>query len=136
MDKRVKLIVNSLKCPLCKAQIEGYDVYAPNAKSTSFNFHCVSNYYDYRFWMPYDDYNAPKIEYDMVHLYEGKFKYHIDQRYKINRTRIDMFEVDLEHNIKDETKGKNFQYDKILFDYPNTNRTKIVNRLKTILTFQ
>ena len=85
--------------------------------------------------MPHDDYHAPKIHYDMVDIYEGKHKYRIDQRYLINRTTIDVWEVDIEHNLKNE-KSKIFTYHQIMFDYPNTNREKIINRIKTILTFQ
>lgn len=135
MDKRVKLIVNSLRCPLCKSQIEGHDVYGPNARTTSFNFHCVSNYDDYRFWMPHDDYHVPKIHYDMVDIFEGKHKFRIDQRYLINRTTIDVWEVDAEKNLVNE-KSKIFNYQQIFFDYQKTNRDKIINRIKTILTFQ
>jgi len=135
MDKIVKIIVNALRCPICKSQIDGHDMYYPNIRSTSFNFHCVSNYHDYRFWMPYDGYSVPKILYDMVDVYDGHYLYRIDQKYDINETIIDVWGVDVEHNMINE-QSKIFTYQQILFDYQNTDRNKIVNRLKTVLTFQ
>jgi len=77
----------------------------------------------------------PKINYDVVDLYDGHHKFQIDQRYLIKRTRIDIWEVDAEHHLLDE-KSKIFTYEKLFFDYPTTNRDKIINRIKTILTFQ
>jgi hypothetical protein len=85
-------------------------------------------------WFPHWD-NPPKISYDVVNVYEGKHKFRIDQRYLINRTTIDIWEVDAEQHLVNE-QSKIFTYQQILFDYRTTNRDKIVNRIKTILTFQ
>jgi hypothetical protein len=85
-------------------------------------------------WFPHWD-NASQINYDQVSLYEGRHKYRIDQRYLIDRTVIDIWEVDAEHHLIKE-KGKTFFYQKLLFDYPKTNHDRIINRIKTILTFQ
>jgi len=134
MDPRVKAILNSLKCPICKSQIDLYDYYQKNAKSTQYNFCCASSYDHYRMWFPHWD-NPPKIMYDVVDIYEGRYKFRIDQRYSICRTTIDIWEVDAEHHFINE-QSKIFTYHQIMFDYPNTNREKIVNRIKTILTFQ
>lgn len=134
MDQRTKLILNSLRCPLCQSQIDLYDFYQKNIKSTSFNFCCASDWYHYRMWFPHWD-NPPKISYDVVDIYEGRHKFRIDQRYFVNSTTIDIWEVDAEHHLVNE-QSKIFKYDQILFDYRNTTRDKIINRIKTILTFQ
>lgn len=134
MDKAVKIILNSLRCPICKSQIDLYDYLKKNAKSTSYNFCCSSDYYHYRMWFPHWDL-PPRISHDMLITYEGRHKFQIDQRYLISRTTIDIWEVDPEHNLVDE-QSKSFTYQQILFDYRTTNRDKIVNRIKTILTFQ
>jgi len=85
-------------------------------------------------WFPHWD-NPSRIHYDVVDIYEGKYKFRIDQRYLINRTTIDIWEIDAERNLVDE-QSKIFKYEQILFDYRNTTRDKIVNRIKTVLTFQ
>ena len=137
MDKITKTILNSLKCPICKSQIDLYDYNQKSSKSTSYNFCCATSYDHYRIWFPHWDF-PPKIHYDVVEVYDGRYKFQIDQRYLINRTRIDIWEVDAEHHLINE-KSKTFTtftYQKIFFDYPTTNREKIANRIKTILTFQ
>jgi len=131
MDPHIKAQLNKLKCPLCKSQIDIYD----QKKGTIYNFCCVSDYTHYRTWFPHWDWSP--IHYDMVHIYEGKYLYTIDQRYLIKRTSIDIYEIDAEGRVKDASKKKSFTYEgQIFFDYPNTNREKIIKRLKTILTFQ
>lgn len=134
MDKRSKYILNNLKCPLCESQIDLYDFMGRNSKSQSYNFCCASNYYDYQMWFPHWD-DPPRINFDLVEVYEGRHKFKIAQSYLINQTIIEMWKVDIEHNIKSNM-SKNFTYQQILFDYSNTNRDKIINRIKTILTFQ
>lgn len=134
MNKATKIILNSLRCPICKSQIDLYDFYQKNSRSTSYNFCCATDPYHYQMWFPHWDVLA-KINYDQVDVYEGSYKFRINQKYLINRTIIDIWEVDAEHHFIDE-KSKIFTYDKILFDYSNTNRDRIVNRIKTILTFQ
>ena len=134
MEKITKAILNSLKCPICKSQIDLYDYLNKNSKSTSYNFCCAANYDHCRIWFPHWDF-PPKIHYDVVEIYDGRHKFQVDQRYLINRTRIDIWEVDAEHHLMNEV-SKTFTYQKIFFDYPTTNREKIINRIKTILTFQ
>jgi hypothetical protein len=85
-------------------------------------------------WFPHWD-NPPKISHDIVDVYEGKYKFRIDQRYLINRTTIDIWEVDAEQHLVNE-QSKMFTYQQILFDYRTTTRDKMINRIKTILTFQ
>jgi hypothetical protein len=133
MNKDTKTFLNSLKCPVCQGQIDMYDLYQQNAKSTRFNFCCVNDYYHYR--MALLPLMKLKIHYDMVDIYEGKYQFRTYQNYIQNKTVIDIWKVDEEHNLLNE-KSKMFRYDKILFNWQNTNQNKIVNRIQTILTFQ
>ena len=135
MDKATKTLLNSLKCPICKSQIDLYDFLQKNSRSTSYNFCCATDYAHYQMWFPHWD-AAAIINYDRVDLYEGKYKYRIDQRYLINSTQITIWEVDVEHRFLDERPRKIFKYPQIFFNYSNTNRDRMVNRVKTILTFQ
>jgi hypothetical protein len=134
MDKTTKALLNSLRCPICKSQIDLYDYLQKNPRSTSYNFCCATDYTHYQMWFPHWE-NSSQINYDQVDIYEGKHKYRIDQRYLINQTIIYIWEVDIEQRFITEM-SRDFIYDKILFDYPNTNRGRVVNRIKTILTFQ
>jgi hypothetical protein len=144
LDKAVKVILNSLKCPICKSQVDLYDYMAPRPKSIGYNFSCVAEYYHYRMWFPHWD-SPALIDYDQVEVFEGRFRYRIDQYYTIGRTVypvrststiIEVQVVDGENHIIEEIRPKIFQYNKILFNWSTTNRDKIINRVKTILTFQ
>jgi hypothetical protein len=134
MDKAVKIILNLLRCPVCQSQIDLIDWATPKAKSTSYNFGCAAEYEHYKLWFPHWD--SHQISYDVVKVYEGRYRYTIMQRYPITTTSIECQQVDAEHRILERILAKEFKYNKILFDWPKTNREKIVNRVKTILTFQ
>lgn len=134
MDKAAKILLNNLKCPICGGQIDLYNFNQLNPRSTGFNFCCARDFQDYQMWYPHWE-PGSQISYDMVILYDRNLKFRIDQTYYNGKTNIDIWEVDPEHNRRKE-ESKNFSYEKILFNYPTTNRQKIFNRIKTILTFQ
>ena len=135
MDPIAKQILNTLKCPLCKARIDLLD-WKDVSDGRKYNFCCSSNWEHYRnffvHWQP-----VIYIEYETVVIYEGHRKYHLTQ-YDDNRTEIFIYDVDAENRIIDDKDKKKpvFRYDKKLFDFSNTNQEKIINRVKTILVFQ
>jgi hypothetical protein len=131
MDPLIKAILNNLKCPICQSRVDLYN-YGKKMDS-QYNFCCSLDSWHYRMWFPHWD--KPPL-YDIVVIYEGNYRYNIDQRYSIAKTFIDIIEVDAEFNMINVHLNKTFQYDRIMFDYPNTDRDKMINRIKTILTFQ
>jgi hypothetical protein len=134
MNKATKTILNSLRCPVCLGQVDLIDYMAPKAKSTSYNFGCAVHYEHYKLWFPHWDSN--QIGYDMVKVYEGRYLHIIMQRYPITQTSISTQSVDAEGSLIDTLPAKTFAYNKILFDWSKTNPAKIINKVKTILTFQ
>jgi len=102
-----------------------------------YNYCCANNWEHYRIlfvhWVV-----APKIEYETVVVYEGRYEYLIHQYDNNGNNNIEIFvyEVDAENRIIDTKKPSKFSFNKKLFDFSRTNREKIVNRVKTILVFQ
>ena len=134
MNKAVKLVLNSLRCPICLGQVDLIDYMAPRAKSTAYNFGCATQYDHYRLWFPHWETN--KISYDVVQVYEGRYLHIILQRYPARQTSIETRQVDPEKRLIDTIPSKVFNYNKILFDWNKTDQLKIINKVKTILTFQ
>ena|SRR5258708_148569 len=150
MDKTVKILLNSLRCPVCKSLIDVL-IY-PLRTTGDYNYCCASNqeHYilslistsglDYPNDLPID----PIINKDRVVVYEGRYRYIIEQWYPhfayassdSVETEIVIQQVDLEHRVIDIVSNKKFIYDKCLFNWSKTNRDRIINRIKTILTFQ
>lgn len=69
-------------------------------------------------------------------MYERKHKYEITQ-YEDNRTEILVLDVDPENRVIDnkEKVAPLFRFPKHLFDFKNTTKEKVLNRVKTILVF-
>lgn len=133
MDPLVKQMLNSLKCPVCKGQVDLMD-YGNQTRNKKFNYCCVNNWEHYRLffvhWEP-----VLRIEYEMVVLYEGRHQYSIWQ-FENNSTSIFISEVDAENRVLENVDATQFVYNKKLFDFSQTNREKLINRAKTILVFQ
>lgn len=147
MEFIAKQILNSLKCPLCQSKIDITD-WRLDKSDKSYNFCCVANQMHYRIffvhWEP-----IYLIEYETVVIYEGKYEYFIHQYdkdasdlgsirrgNKFDKTDIIVTAVDVEGNVIGNGDMKIFSYPKKLFDFSNTTRDKVLNRLKTILVFQ
>ena len=139
MDKALKFILNSLKCPVCRGQIDLITTSLAFANKTKlpFNYGCAANNEHYLIWLPTENNPNYILHYDKVVIYEGRYQYEIVQDYPIfPNTQIIIRKTDLEHRVSEKDTWKIFEYSKILFDWKNTNRDKVVNRIKTILTFQ
>lgn len=141
MEQSAKLILNSLKCPLCKSQVDLFDWVHPRIGGLlGNNFGCVSDPHHYGIYFVHWE-DPIRIEKENITLYEGKYQYKVTQNYFIigipaSFTEIDIREVDAENRVIDNKPIKHFGYNKILFDFSKTNREKILNRVKTILVFQ
>lgn len=144
MDKAAKLILNSLRCPICKSQIDMLS-YTYTKKPRPFNYCCASNTEHYGLWFIHWE-QPIRIESETAIVYDGCYQYEIKQQHagpgllssapKPDYTEIWVREVDAENRIIDNIKPKVFSYYKCLFDFANTTRDKIVLRIKTILVFQ
>lgn len=140
MDPAVKAFLNSLRCPICKHQI---DIMGGKDKRGN-NYSCVSVPSHFSFL--YITWDGPlRLEREDVHVYSGKYLYEIRQYHwtggaiilkKKEETIIYIKEVDKEFRIIEKDKVQRFQYDKLLFDFQKTDESKIINRVKTILVFQ
>jgi hypothetical protein len=141
MDKVAKLILNSLKCPVCGGQIDLLDWTKLEQKPKDQNFSCVYDPEHYGVWLVHWEHPI-RLEFERATVYEGHHQYMVSQHHWMEgvphqRTTVLIRKVDPEHRILDTEKPKLFTYDqKLLFDFTKTNREKLVNRIKTILTFQ
>jgi|SRR5208282_1449590 len=131
MDPILKKIVNTLKCPICGSQIEGLEG----------AFYCVYNREDYCVYIShYDD--IIRVERESIMIFEGTRLYHVLQVYeedKNNWTEFYIFPIDAEKRLIEGKADENYligTYEQSLFDFQDTNREKILDRLKTILVFQ
>ena len=132
MDKVAKQFLNSLRCPICSAQI---DMIAVRAIDFS-NFACVKDQYHYNFYYQY--LRAPYvIIQETVRLYDKDRLYEVFQSCDGSlSTEITVKYIDKEFRVIDKKKVLNFRYDKKLFDFSKSNKDSILNRVKTILVFQ
>lgn len=128
-------ILNSICCPICKSPIDLLDWSKIRSMVDAvYNFSCVIDYTHYKLFFNHW-YHPPTIEYENVLIYEKEYLYSIIQH--ANRTKILTFSIDQENRIIDQKiKKPTFIADKKLFDFSNSNRDKILNRIKTILVFQ
>ena len=137
MDPLVKIILNSLKCPICQSQIDLLD-WKDKRQGKHYNFGCVNNWEHYRLFLVHWE-PVLRVEYETVVVYEGRHKYEVSQS-ENNVTDIFIYNVDPEGRVIEQKDkpgpSSKFSYNKKLFDFSNTNREKVVNRVKTILVFQ
>ena len=131
MDSIVKQTLNKLKCPICKSQIDLMD-WSIKYSIKKYNFCCVDNWEHYCLYLVHWE-PIIRIDYEKVIVYEGRYKYEI-MRSDIC-TDIFTSRVDIEHNILQDS-PKLYSNAKRLFDFSNTNKEKLLNRIKTILVFQ
>src|SRR5574339_669465 len=137
MDKVAKLILNSLKCPVCGGQIDLISWTKLDRKPKDQNFSCVDDPEHYGIWFVHWE-QPVRIESEQATVYEGKHQYKVFQQHwfggvQASSTKIVISEVDPEQRIIDSVEKKIFYYDKHLFDFKKTTRDKLVNRVKTIL---
>jgi hypothetical protein len=141
VDKVAKLILNSLKCPVCGGQIDMIHSYISKKGN---NFSCVYDPIHYALNFAYEMV-VPKILHETVSIYDESHLYDIKQTHFIGqppycipqpRTTISIRNVDKENRIIDSGIFKTFAYNKLLFDFPKTNKVQIIKRVKTILVFQ
>jgi|ERR1035437_21850 hypothetical protein len=124
MYKKVKQLLNSLRCPICGAQIERF---------------CVINSDHYKVFLNRDNYNieTDSIRMEQVEIYNDKHHYQIRKYHNTQPilTVITIYNANAEGIIYDN-KYKHLDIKQDLFDFRDFNIKKAINRIKTILTFQ
>lgn len=137
MNSLIKKTLNLLKCPVCKSQIDLLG-WKDKSDGRKYNFCCASNWEHYRLLFVHWEV-MPYIDYETVVVYNDHHMYHVTQYFDNgnNKTEIFIYEVDAENRIIDSKDKKTLKlsYDKKLFDFSQTNKEKIINRIKTILVF-
>lgn len=114
-----------MKCPVCGGQIEGVS-----------QFYCAFTKSHYQ--LSINDEIIPfSIIMERVRVNDGKKQYYIIQQE--NKTEIYVFQLngDNEVTMPDKTKSapRPLVFDKKVFNFLQTNREKLLNRIKTILVF-
>ncbi len=139
MDKVAKLILNSLRCPVCRGQIDLFDWAKPVSKK-GHNFGCVYDPEHYGIYFVHWDLPI-RIEKETATIYNKSHKYEIEQSSYVSgrpfqSTRIRMWDIDAEQRVINSSEFKDFTFNKHLFDFAKTNKDKLLSRIKTILVFQ
>lgn len=120
---------------MCHGQIDMYD--GPSAAPFKFNYGCANDFRHYR--IMFDSFaSSGAIRYENILLYEGKHLFDVDQ-YISGMTVVRMADIDPEGRIVANKEGllyhSSLRFEKKLFDFQQTNREKILNRIKTVLVF-
>lgn len=139
MDKATKVLLNSLRCPVCAGQIDMFDGKAlvPRVK---INYACAANYKHYGIWLEMDGLLPAYIEEETVEVIDGNHLYVVIQYH--NRfiqkhwTSILVMDINGDGNIIEKKLPKEIKFKKSLFDFTKTNKVKLLNRVKTVLVFQ
>lgn len=109
--------LNTLRCPVCKGQIDG--VGNP--------FYCATDREHYKIYL--NGINSPYHE--VVVVYDAPCRYEIIQQ--PNHTNI-FFNRNMDASLGGQSLLTAFDFK--IFDFSKTNREKILHKLKTILVFQ
>lgn len=114
-----------MKCPVCGGQIEGVS-----------KFHCAFSKQHYNIVIN-DDVIPFTIVREHVRVNDGHKQYYIIQ--SANETEIYVHQLNGDYEIipPDKTKPapKSLKFDKKIFNFLQTNREKLVNRVRTIIVF-
>jgi hypothetical protein len=114
-----------MKCPVCGGQIDGVS-----------SFHCAFSKRHYNVVIDTD--SSPfRIIREYVRVNDGKKQYYIIQTQ--SQTEIYIFQLNGDYEVvlpnKMEPAPKSIKFDKKLFEFSQTNREKLVNKVKTIIVF-
>ena len=126
MNKVIKQYINSIRCPLCGGQIDGF-FYEKEWKS-----YCVKYPLHYALYFV----NTTLIS-EVIEVHQEFKLYSIMQYYVPSiETHISCISTDIDGNIIEGDWVDILNRDNILFDFRNVNKQQIINRLKILLTFQ
>ncbi len=138
MDSVQKAYLNTLRCPLCKGQLD----MSMGIKRALGSWICVNDPEHFGLSFANDDPPTCRISEEKLQLYHDKFLFIIIQsRFDLQgnpQTKTSMLikPIDREGRVIEGVKTKSSFFDKFLFDFQNTTKEKIINRIETYLLFQ
>jgi hypothetical protein len=123
LDPILKALLNSMRCPVCGAQIDGVS-----------KFHCASNLNHYSIKFETDTWPI-RILSEKVIVNGDSRQYEIIQT--VDSTAIYIWDLDGDNNriIKKGNPPQPLSFNKKLFDFSKTTYEKLLNRVKTIVVF-
>lgn len=129
-----KIILNNLRCPLCKSQIDMISVTSINYLC---NFGCA--YDSDHFMVKIENFDGfSKITYQIVNIYDHKNKYKIIKQNfgSIIETIIKVYTTDAEGREQFSFKEKRIELKFDAFNFENFNKEKALGRIKNLFLFQ
>lgn len=127
MDALTKKLLNSLKCPICKAPIDILK------HSKPWNFGCAYEMDHYKIRL-----NDGYCSSEQTSIYDKTHKYVLVKEFKDLKlnTTIYIYNTDPEGRVGFSFIEKKVSTDLNLFDFRNFDKEKALNRIKTYLLFQ
>lgn len=135
MDKEVKALLNSLRCPICGGLI---DMFEGEVKKR-INYACAADVHHYGIWL--DTLELPAyIEEEYVEIIHN-FKFYLivqfhNRFFNKHQTNILVGEVNGDGNVIEGKVKKQFTFGQTLFDFTKVGKERLINKIKTILVFQ
>jgi hypothetical protein len=138
MNRQLKDFLNSLRCPLCQGQIDGFDWAPVGAYASNFGCATANNHYKLQITNVQESFQLNR---ETVEVCGVEFKYIINQTYFLKNkpvqfTNISVRDIDPEQRLIDKLKRKEISFDKIMFDFGKTNKEKLLSRIKTVIVFR
>lgn len=129
-----KKLLNSLSCPICKAQI---DIISGRCSSLykGYDYGCVINFDHYVLYISGVGNYSPKIEKEAVAIYNDKHKYQLVKTYLDNqvKTEITVFNIDPEGRVQFSFRNNSAKFDFDIFDFANFNMETALTKIETVL---
>lgn len=126
MNRDLKFLLNSLKCPICSAQI---DIISCGSGA---NYGCVNNTSHYVLKILDEEFPYTKIFKEKIKFTKNSKLYIIEQIYGENISNIWIYSVDLENRIIESRKRKYKIINFKLFDFQNFDIGKAINRVNNV----
>lgn len=147
MNKATKKFLNSLKCPICQCQIDlisnrNYSGIIHNDIGyLGINFGCVNNPTHYGLNLDMDvsetDNGSYLIIYESSIVNNIKVQYEIIQHYtQDGHTKLIIWAIDPEGRYKENVLSKSLNFERHLFNFNNTNKENLIDKITTLLLFQ
>ena len=120
-----KTLLNSLRCPICKSQIDYDKIYG-----------CASNI-DHYVISFIDDFDIPKIQKEIINIYDDKHRYKIIKEHSTPvKITINICDVDAERRVIFSFKELKIVTEIDAFNFDKFVIKKAINRIKTLIVFQ
>jgi hypothetical protein len=127
LDQALKCLLNNMRCPLCRGQIDVASTVYMTRVANATAYCCATSSDHYQIYVAD---NAYTIDAEMVSFIDGDDRFMIHQNHwrhlivPLHFTKVKIYKVDAEGHYVDETTCKVFDYNKQLFDFAKTNREK------------